>query len=40
VVSRDSAKVAKGIIASRRPRPRFHYQYPPWFPFQPFVGGR
>jgi hypothetical protein len=40
VVSRDSAKVAKGIIASRRPRPRFRYQYPPWFPFQPFVGGR
>jgi peptidoglycan hydrolase-like protein with peptidoglycan-binding domain len=40
VVSRDSAKVAKGIIASRRPRHRFRYHYPPWFPFQPFVGGR
>ena len=40
VVSRDSAKVAKGIIASRRPRPRFRYQYPPWFPFQPFAGRR
>jgi len=40
VVSRDSAKVAKGIVASRKPRPRFRYQYPPWFPFQPFAGRR
>ena len=39
VVAKDTAKVAKGIIAPSRPRPRFrrHYQYPPWFPL-PWAG--